>query len=96
MADPRMDALARALGGGGGDPMAEEMPMPEEGMSGEDPMAMAVTEALTLLEPFMDDPRIAQAALALQEAAGGQPSEMPEESMPQEAMPPGAGGMMMS
>lgn len=83
MADPRAEALLRAMSGG---PEAA----PEEAMYSEAPAGpeQAVTQVLTMLEPFMDDPRIAQAASLLQEVAGG-PSEMPEdtEMMPEGPMP---------
>lgn len=86
MPDPRADALMRALGGGGG-------PMPEEemGMEGPSPES-AAAEALSVLEPFIDEPRIAKAAQLLQEVAGGpsEPSEdtMPMPGAPEEMMPP--------
>lgn len=87
MADPRAEALLRAMSGGGGMPAPEEemgMMAPEgEPATAED----AVTQALTALEPFMDDPRIAQAASVLQEVVGG-PSEMPEDTMMSEDAPP--------
>lgn len=82
MADPRAEALLRAVSGGGeaapeGTPMEMSANGPEQ----------AVTQALMALEPFMDDPRIAQAASLLQEVAGG-PSEMPEDTpMTEDAMP---------
>lgn len=81
MPDPRADALMRALGGAGG-------PMPEEEMG--EPQAQgpeaAAAEALAILEPFADDPRIGKAAMMLQEVAGG-PSEPSEDTMPTEEMP---------
>lgn len=81
MADPRADALMRALGGAGGAPeMGMEMPAEEMG-----PEAVAA-EVLAMLEPYLDEPRIAQAAQLLQEVAGG-PSEPSEDSMPMEEMP---------
>jgi hypothetical protein len=51
--------------------------MQEEGA--EDPMAQAVEQAMELLQPFMEDPRIAKAAELLQEAGGG-PGEMSQDS----------------
>ena len=81
MADPRAEALLRAMSGGGEAP-PEEAAYTEAPSTPED----AVTQCLMALEPFMDDPRIAQAASLLQEVAGG-PSEMPEDTMPEDAMP---------
>ena len=46
-----------------------------------------VTQCLERLEPFMEDPRIAQAASALQEVVAG-PAEMPADSLPEEAAEP--------
>ncbi len=89
MADPRAEALMRALGGSGG-------PMPEEEMGdgGAQGPEAAAAEALSMLEPFMDEPRIAKAAQLLQEVAGG-PSEPSEDTMPMpggpEEMPPQPG-----
>ena len=60
----------------------EEMPMPEAGGGGE--LENTVGQCLAALEPFMDDPRIAEAAAMLQAIAAG-PSEMPEDSVPMEA-----------
>lgn len=90
MADPRAEALLRALSGGaGGMPTGpEEMmegEMPPEG--GEGTLEATVGQCLAALEPFIDDPRIAQAASLLQEVAAG-PSEMPEDSIPSEAAEP--------
>lgn len=81
MPDPRADALMRALSGGGGPGPEEEMGEPEA----QGPEA-AAAEALSILEPFADEPRIAKAAQLLQEVAGG-PSEPSEDTMPAEGMP---------
>ena len=81
MPDPRADALMRALGGAGG-------PMPDEEM-GEAPAQgpeAAAAEALSILEQFIDEPRIAKAAQLLQEVAGG-PSEPSEDTMPSPGAP---------
>ena len=52
---------------GGGDPSAGMMPEEEESY-GEAPAGPedAASQCLTALEPFMEDPRIAQAAALLQ------------------------------
>jgi len=86
MADPRAEALLRSLSGGADPGMMPEgeMPMEAEGPSTPEQAAAA---AMQLLEPFMEDPRIANAASALQEVAAG-PSEMPEDSMPMEEAGP--------
>lgn len=89
MADPRAEALLRALSGGGG-PMPEEGMEPEMAQEGYAPggtMEEAITTCLSALEPFMEDPRIAQAASALQEVVAG-PAEMPADSLPEEAAEP--------
>lgn len=88
MADPRAEALLRAMSGGGG-MSPEGMPMEEAAEGAPSGPEDAVTQALTALEPFMDDPRIAQAASILQEVVGGGPEEMPSdtEPMPEEAPP---------
>ena len=75
-----MAALMGAMEEGGGEMMPPEM----EASSGP---AEAVTSALSLLEPFMDDPRIAQAAMMLQEVAAG-PAEMSADSESAEAAGP--------
>lgn len=87
MADPRAEALLRSLSGGGdaADPMAGMEP--EGAMEQSDPKAQAVGEALSLLEPFMDDPNISQAAQILQQAAAG-PEEMPSDSQIPEGAEP--------
>lgn len=87
MADPRAEALLRAISGGGMGPgMTQEgaQPMPSEG-GGE--LEATVGQCLAALEPFMDDPRIAEAASMLQEVVAG-PSEVPEDSIPMEAEEP--------
>lgn len=73
---------------GGGDPSMGMMPPEEEGAYSEAPATPeeAAGQCLTNLEPFMDDPRIAQAAALLQEVASG-PAEMPADTMPEEAGP---------
>lgn len=76
---------------GGGDPsMMGMMPPEEEAEYSEAPAGpeQAATQAMTALEPFMDDPRIAQAASILQEVVGGGPSEMPEDTGMAEEAPP--------
>lgn len=87
--DPRAEALMRALGGQGGPMPEEEMGAPEE----QGPEA-AAAQALSVLEPYIDEPRIAKAAQLLQEVAGG-PSEPSEDTMPEGAsaqpMPPQPG-----
>lgn len=88
MADPRAEALLRAMSGGGG-MSPEGMPMMEEaGEAAPSGPEEAVTQVMTILEPFMDDPRIAQAASILQEVVGGGPSEMPEDTGMAEEAPP--------
>jgi len=86
MADPRAEALLRSLSGGA-DPASGDMP-PEEATEGEAPKTPeeAAMAAMQLLEPFMEDPRIANAASALQEVATG-PAEMPADSEPQPEEP---------
>lgn len=85
MPDPRADALMRALSGSGGPAPEEQMGNPDEqGPEG------AAGQALSILEPFMDEPRIAKAAQLLQEVAGG-PSEPTEDTSMPEEMPPQAG-----
>ena len=87
MPDPRLQALMGALGGGG-DPSMEPMPEEEASYGQEAPATPedAAGQCLTALEPFMDDPRIAQAASLLQEVAGG-PGGMSPDTMPEEAEP---------
>lgn len=81
MADPRAEALLRAMSGG-----PEAAPTEEAYSEAPAGPEEAVTQCLVALEPFMDDPRIAQAASILQEVAGG-PSEMPEDTMTEDAQP---------
>lgn len=81
MPDPRADALMRALGGAGGPAPEEEMGQDQQG-----PEA-AAAQALAILEPFADDPRLAKAAQLLQEVAGGPSEPSMDDTTPPEGMP---------